>query len=517
VGAITLQNDGKAPIGGNFTAFNGVKRTGIARLNTDGTLDGTFGNVLTGVNDGVAAIALQSDGKVLIGGRFTNLVNGTLLSNIARLNSDGTLDTSFGSGVTGANNTVSAITPQSDGKVFIGGSFTTVNGTARSCIARLNSDGTLDASFANGLTGADNTVTVIALQNDGKVLIGGRFANVNGTGRGCIARLNPDGTLDNTFGSGLAGAVQTYSPVSSSVSDIALQNDDKVLIGGFFTTVNGTTRSGIARLNSDGTLDTTFNGVATLYAAYSMALQSDGKVLIGGAFWFNGIPVDRVARLNSDGTLDTTFANGQADVENEVDAMALQSDGKVIIGGYFSTVNGLPRKNIARLWGPAASSNAALATLTLGNGTLSPAFDANTLNYTVAMPNAVTSLTITPTTSDTNATVIVNGASAATPVPLHLGTNLINILVIAQDGVTTDNYSLTIIVPTPPTLYISTLNNVVTLYWQNAPGWNLQETTTLPAASTNWSYSQGVTSIGSTNYLTLTNAPDNRFYRLSFP
>ena len=344
--SVAVQSDGKVLIGGSFTNVNSTTRGRIARLNSDGTLDASFGNGLAGANTFVYSVAVQPDGKVLIGGSF-GLVNGLARGRIARLNSNGSLDTSFGSGLAGANTTVNSIGVQSDGKVLIGGQFTTVNGTERTRIARLNSDGTLDTGFGNGLAGADSTVQSVALQAEGKALIGGQFTTVNGPSRARIARLNTDGSLDTGFGDGLAGA-------DSTVQSVALQADGKALIGGGFTTVNGTARGSIARLNSDGSLDTSFgeNLAGANLVVRSVASQLDGQVLIGGDFTaVNGMSQNRIARLNSDGTLDTGFGNGLTGASSNVNSVALQADGKVLIGGNFTMVNGTPRFYLARLYG----------------------------------------------------------------------------------------------------------------------------------------------------------------------
>ena len=170
-----------------------MSRKGIARLNSDGGLDTGF-NPGSGANSNVEYLALQSDGKVLIGGAFTNF-NRTARIRIARLNGDGSLDAGFDAGL-GANDSVFSVAVQSDGKVLIGGWFTNVNGTTRNFVARLNSDGTLDASFDPG---ANNTVYSVAVQSDGKILIGGDFSMVKGTSRNRITRLNSDGSLDGGF------------------------------------------------------------------------------------------------------------------------------------------------------------------------------------------------------------------------------------------------------------------------------------------------------------------------------
>jgi uncharacterized delta-60 repeat protein len=358
-----LQSDGKIIIGGDFISYNGTARTRIARLNADGTLDGSF-KPGTGANNWVQTTALQSDGKIIIGGDFTSY-NGTGISRIARLNADGSLDGTFIPG-TGANNIVWTTALQPDGKIIIGGNFTTYNGTARSRIARLNADGSLDGTFTPG-TGANNWVRTTALQPDGKIIIGGNFTTYNGTAINYIARLNADGTLDGSFNPG-TGA-------SSVVNSTAIQSDGKIIIGGHFTSYNGTGRNYIARLNADGTLDGTFNpGTGANNVVYTTALQSDGKVIIGGAFFlYNGAGRNRIARLNADGSLDGTFTPGTG-ANNTILTTAIQSDGKIIIGGDFTTYNGTARNRIAR-------SNAD-GTL---DGTFNPGTGADNWVYTTAL------------------------------------------------------------------------------------------------------------------------------------
>lgn len=347
VSAIALQPDGKVLLGGSFNIINAVKRPGFARLNNDGTLDTAFNPSLTtsvAPDISVLGLASQPDGKVLLGGNFTN-VNGMSRNYFARLNNDGSLDTAFNPG-TGANNTVFAIALQPDGKVLLGGSFTTINGTSRRAIARLNSDGTLDTTFNPGSGTVPNEyVRALALQPDGKVLLGGGFTAINGVNRRNVARLNSDGSLDSTFNPG-TGA-------NNAVNALALQPDGRVLLGGVFTSVNDISHNLIARLNSDGSLDTTFNpsvtGAFQNVPVYGLALQPNGNILLGGDFnEVNGVSRNGVARLNSDGSLDTFF-NPALGINGRVLTFALQSDGKIMLGGTFETVNGLERVSIARL------------------------------------------------------------------------------------------------------------------------------------------------------------------------
>lgn len=342
--AVAPLTSGQVMVGGQFANFNGTARGRIARLNGNGTLDTNFLSGLAGADNTVRSVAVQTNGQVLIAGIFTN-VNGTARTRMARLNNNGTLDIGYQNGLSGADSTVFSVTLQNDGQALISGQFATVNGAARSRMARLNGDGSLDAGFVNGLAGANNSIDTVAVQSDGKVLIGGTFTNISGTGYGRIARLNLDGTLDTNFLSGLAGA-------DATVNSVVVQGDGQILIGGLFNNVNGAARSRIARLNTDGTLDTGFlNGLAGANGAVqTVAWQTNGQVLIGGDFLnVNGTARARIARLNSDGTLDTGFQNGEAGADLTVFSVAVQDDGQVVLGGNFTNVNGTARSRIARL------------------------------------------------------------------------------------------------------------------------------------------------------------------------
>jgi len=167
-----------------------VAKRRIVRLNIDGSIDSTY-NIGTGALSNIWTITLQNDNKILIGGEFGSY-NGISRNRIARINDDGTLDTSFTVG-TGANSTVMSIYVQSDNKVYIGGNFTTYNNVSRTRFARLNTDGTLDSSITIG-NGFDNWVNSISKQSDGKLLVGGNFTTYNNVSKNRIVRLN-DTTL----------------------------------------------------------------------------------------------------------------------------------------------------------------------------------------------------------------------------------------------------------------------------------------------------------------------------------
>jgi uncharacterized delta-60 repeat protein len=351
--AMVAQTDGKIIIGGDFTSVAGVSRNGIARLNTDGALDSTF-EPGSGADDLVNALVLQSD-KVVIAGYFTQ-VYGTNQGYFARLDGNGRLDGSFDSG-TGADRPVLALAVQSDGKLLLGGEFTSINGASRNQIARLNADGSVDTDFNPGTGVGDVTlssVRTLALQEDGKVVIGGVFANVNGVARNNLARLNSNGSLDSSF---KPNVDLTGAGVLAGVYAVAVQRGGKILVAGDFTRINGIARTNIARLNVDGSLDEAFDpGSGPDFAVNSVLVQSNGKILIGGIFTqVSGTTRNYLARLNSNGELDGGFDPGLG-ADGTIYAAALQPDGKLLIGGSFTSFAGVPRQGIARLFGDAIVS-----------------------------------------------------------------------------------------------------------------------------------------------------------------
>ena len=260
VNDLAIQSDGKIVAGGQFTTLNGVTVNRIARLNSNGSPDTAFTtNTGAGAFGEVYDIVIQSsDQKILIGGIFTAF-NSVSVGRIVRLNTDGTRDTTFTTNNgTGANNSIGALAVQTDGKIIVGGSFTSWNGTTTTRIARLNSDGTLDTTFTtNTGTGANSTVQSIAIQSDGKIVIGGVFTTFDGTDTRGLARLNSDGLLDTAFDTVIDFGTNDATTVAQ-VSTIAIQSDGKIVIGGIFTNFNYTPADKLARLNIDGSLDTAF-------------------------------------------------------------------------------------------------------------------------------------------------------------------------------------------------------------------------------------------------------------------
>jgi len=355
-----LQPDGKIIIGGEFKFYDyTISRDRIARLNSDASLDSTF-NPGSGANYAVQAVALQVDGKILIGGDFTTY-NGIACNRLARLNTDGSLDTTFkvGKGTesfTGNENHIYSIRLQNDAKIIICGRFESYNGVNRGGIARLNSDGTIDETFNPG-TGVDYSdyIQSVVLQKDGKILIGGSFTTYNGYKRGKIARLNVDGSLDLTFDSKYGGV----NGIGTSVRSISIQADDKIIIGGIFNQYNGLNRRNIARLKADGSMDSTFNLNNTLAGSIRATnIQSDGKILIGGYFDAYGGPNKKIiARLNTDGNLDHTFSPEAGFSDDIVSSIVIEPSGSILVAGLFTIIGGVNRSFIARIFGNSVVTN----------------------------------------------------------------------------------------------------------------------------------------------------------------
>src|SRR6185369_7988887 len=296
INAIASQADNKIIIGGNFSTYQGVPRKYIARLNTDGTLDASFDPGI-GPNGEVMAIVIQNDGKIIIGGNFIKYNNSDNWG-LIRLNSNGTVDQSFFNEVMGPS-PVNAIAVQKDGKILAGGyfSYPNANNTNASKLIRLNNNGTLDILF-NPLINANDQITAIAVQDDGKIIIGGEFSTVNGIGKDYLARLDANGFFDPSFNPGGNGP-------DDIVQTIMLQSDGKILISGFFSRYNNISKNGIVRLNSNGTIDPSFNpGSGFDQEVYASLIQCDGKIMAGGGFSsYNGVTMNGIARLNQDGSL----------------------------------------------------------------------------------------------------------------------------------------------------------------------------------------------------------------------
>lgn len=325
--------DGGLMLGGQFLTMAGQPRSNIARLNQNGDLTASVTLEITPYPSfrwaDVQAVAVQPDGKVILGGHFGSIA-GNAKPWLARLNADGSLDTDFPANKT--NSQLLAILPLPDGKILIGGDFSFVGSSSKKCLARLNNDGSLDSTFGGS---PNNTVSSIARQSDGQIVVGGTFTSVGGTTRNRVARLTANGALDSSFNPDADGSVYA----------VALQPDGKVLLAGAFTSVGGVTRNRLARLNSDGSVDTTFPDLGASSSLLELALQCDGRIIVGGLTTsVSGIGRASTARLNADGTVDSSF---RADGNLSAESLQLRPDGTLVVGGFFTRLSGFDRARLA--------------------------------------------------------------------------------------------------------------------------------------------------------------------------
>jgi uncharacterized delta-60 repeat protein len=376
INSIAVQSDGKILVGGNFSNYAGqTGKSRLIRLNADGTEDTAFteaavrrdGTTANFSND-VRAVAVQSDGKILVAGNFSNYAGQTGKSFLIRLNADGTEDTAFSANAVVSGTTakftigLNSLAVQSDGKILVGGIFSNYAGqTGKSYLIRLNADGTEDTAFTEAAVRRDGTtanfsssINSLTIQSDGKILVGGAFITYAGqTGKNRLIRLNADGTEDTAFTEAAVRRDGATANFSSSVNSMVVQLDEKILIGGDFSNYAGQTgKSYLIRLNADGTEDTAFSEAAVrrsgttanfIASVLSLALQSDGKILVGGSFtnYAGQIGKSYLIRLNADGTEDTAFSTNAvvsgttAKFSSNVNAIAVQSDGKILVGGFF--------------------------------------------------------------------------------------------------------------------------------------------------------------------------------------
>ncbi|MCE5211031.1 MAG: Ig-like domain-containing protein [Deltaproteobacteria bacterium] len=373
--ALGIQSDGKIVVAG--TAYNGSDYDFAAvRYNSDGSRDSTFdtdGIVTTPIgssDDSANALGIQSDGKIVIAGSTYNGSDYDFA--VVRYNSNGTLDTTFGTGgivttpIGSSDDSAYALGIQSDGKIVVAGY--TYNGSDYDfAVVRYNSDGSLDSTFdtdgiVTTLIGSTYDLpNALGIQSDGKIVVAG--STFNGSNDDfAVVRYYSNGTLDATFGTG--GIVTTSIGSSDDIAHALgiQQSDGKIVIAG--STFNGSKYNfAVVRCNSNGTLDTTFGtgGIVTTSIgssddiAYALSIQSDGKIVAAG-YTYNGSDYDfAIARYNLNGTLDTTFGTGGTVTtpigsgDDMAYALGIQSDGKIVAAGstYYGSINNFA---VVRYW-----------------------------------------------------------------------------------------------------------------------------------------------------------------------
>ncbi len=359
--SVVIQSDGKIVAAGYSN--NGTNNDfAVLRYNTDGSLDTTFdtdGKVITSIgsgNDAAYSVALQSDGKIVLGGYSRNGLTDDFA--VVRYNTDGSLDTTFDTDgiviyASSAADFLSSILIQSDGKIVAAGYMS--NGTNNDfAVLRYNTDGSLDTTFDTDgkvittIGSGDDNINAAALQNDGKIVTAG--SSNNGTNNDfAVVRYNTDGSLDTTFDAD--GKVTTADTGTEVARSVLIQSDGKIVAAGNFA--NGSNYDfALVRYNTDGSLDATFDTDGKVTTSLSSTTewinsiksQSDGKIVAAG-YANNGTNDDfAVARYNTDGSLDTTFGTSgkvitQILINEVVYSVVIQSDGKIIAAGSSSNGN----------------------------------------------------------------------------------------------------------------------------------------------------------------------------------
>jgi uncharacterized delta-60 repeat protein len=360
---LAIQNDGKIIAGGK--TYNGTNYDfALIRLNTNGSLDNTFGMggyVVTSVqsgNDFIKSIKIQSDGKILVAG---TTYYGAWIQDfcLVRYNSNGTLDNSFGTNgivitdVGSVSEFANSLVIQSDGKIVVAG-HTTIGTQYDFALVRYNSNGSLDNTFGtSGIVKTDigtsnDEAYSVALQSDGKILVAG--GSYNGSNFDfALVRYNSDGSLDNSFNSSGKYTSNFFGYYDMAYS-VLTQTDDKIIISGTAENIGSNRDFAAIRLNSDGSVDNSFgtngkvsvNMMTTNDFCYSSALQSDNKILLCGYTDYSL----SILRLNSDGSIDYSFdydgkvLTAVGGSWNESNSIAIQSDGKIVVAGngYYNNM-----------------------------------------------------------------------------------------------------------------------------------------------------------------------------------
>lgn len=451
--SVALQSDGGIVAGGNFTTVNGIPRSHFVRLLANGSLDTGFMDGLSGADKSVNTVAVQSDGRILLGGAFGN-VDGVVRSHIARVGIDGSLDTSFSPG-SGADNTVFAVAETFAGatrEIYAGGAFTAFENEQHPGIVRLNDNGSIDETFA--ATGVNGTVYAIAVYPTnsifaGKILIGGDFTAVNGIGQTNIARLNVDGSLDTNFTANADGIVRA----------IAIQDDNAAVFGGEFANVNATAASRIARITATGSVDTAFASAVAPGVndtVNAIALQSDNRIVIVGQFTMaNGLTRNHITRLLPSGAPDPTINFGDG-ANGDIDTVVVQPDNQMIlIGGGFTQYNDNPALYLERIYGGSVTGSGAFeftsAAYQVNENGLQAAITVRRTGGTSG-PNADGSGNVTVQFNTTPGTAVpnVNYTTVNTSVSFPVGEVLETVFVpIIDDNVITSNKTVNMALSNP--------------------------------------------------------------------
>lgn len=345
--AVVPLSNGQVLIGGTIHHTDGdfASVYNLARLDPDGSVDSTL-DTGSGFNDVVRAVAVQIDGRIIVGGDFTSY-RGVACKGLIRLNPDGSIDTNIG-GID--NGSVHCLAIEDDGKILVGGDFSSFSGFNTEGMVRLTTAGVRDTGNSLNLpfnTSFNSSVYSITVLDNNRLMVTGSFyiSGLSGGFRSGVARLWPSGVRDASFNPG-GGAHAAGNPNQiAPVYDLAVMPDGKYVIGGFLTAYDGNSTPYLARINSSGSFDSTFNPPPLPHVVYSVQAQPDGRVLAGLISNPGGT---HLVRLDDDGSTDGSFDIGTGPAGSVLD-LALTTSGHLYVGGNYFQFDGSSSRPISRL------------------------------------------------------------------------------------------------------------------------------------------------------------------------
>jgi len=336
-----LYSDGSILVVGKFTKYKNISVNHIVKIKYSGEIDETF-NIGSGFNNHVYGIIELPSAKLVLTGNFTSY-NGTTYNRIIILNPDGTIDSTFNIG-SGFNSNTNLSLYTINNKLLISGTYTTFNGTSANNIVMLNLDGSIYTGFNYG-TGFNNTTNGIAQLSNGDLIISGKYTSYNGTNAGQIVKLNLQGILNSAFNSNIGNGT------NNKAYGVSVYNDDLYIVGDF-SSFNSHNANDIVKIDSNGNIDLQFMANCTGSNHYNIttSFQSDGKIIVVGEFSrMNGVYANRIARLNVDGTFDTNFNINGSGFDNAVYPVLVLKSDDIIVGGYFHHYNNIVVNGFVKL------------------------------------------------------------------------------------------------------------------------------------------------------------------------
>ena len=326
VKAIAVNSDGLTILAGEFTSVNGTPAPRLTRVLSNGQVDSSF-SVGSGPDASVECLTLNAAGEIVIGGAF-NSVDGVEAFHLAKLLTGGAVDTTFTASPSGRVKTVAIA---SDGQIIAGGPFHAVDGEASSYVCRLDDLGNGESAFASALERSfaiEAGVEALAVQADGKILVGGVFNTSRGYEK--LVRLHVDGSLDESFS-------QDHGPILYTRAILPLANGQTLVAGVADPYDTGFVR----RLNGDGTVDPSFSAPVFNGSVNALALLPNGSIVVGSSD-----PGQYISRLLPNGSPDPSWA---VDADAPVYSLLALANGNVLVGGAFTEIGGVAQTGIARL------------------------------------------------------------------------------------------------------------------------------------------------------------------------